>query len=114
MTTCKQLIDNEERLFNSLLHMSKPLPADQINVRLATLEGWCHEDERLKKAYTFATFRDAMVFLVSLSYEAEQRDHHPEIFNCYNRIEIALNTHDAGGKVTEKDFALATAIDSLG
>ena len=38
-------------------------------------------------------------------------DHHPEIFNCFNRVEISLNTHDAGGKVTEKDFSLANAIE---
>ena len=58
-------------------------------------------------------FREAMAFLVKLSYEAEQRDHHPEIFNCYNRIEIALNTHSVGGKVTMKDFELAAAIDAI-
>lgn len=93
--------------------MSEPISADQIAERLAELEGWRHEDERLKKAFSFSTFRDAMAFIVRLSYEAEQRDHHPEIFNCYNRVEIALNTHDAGGKVTEKDFALASAIDAV-
>ena len=93
--------------------MSEPISAGQIAERLAELEGWRHEDERLKKAFSFSTFRDAMAFIVRLSYEAEQRDHHPEIFNCYNRVEIALNTHAAGGKVTEKDFALASAIDAV-
>ena len=93
--------------------MSDPISLDQIAERLAELERWRYEDERLKKAFSFATFRDAMAFIVRLSYEAEQRDHHPEIFNCYNRVEIALNTHDAGGKVTEKDFALASAIDAV-
>ena len=93
--------------------MSESISAGQIAERLAELEGWRHEDERLKKAFPFTTFRDAMAFIVRLSYEAEQRDHHPEIFNCYNRVEIALNTHDAGGKVTEKDFDLASAIDAV-
>ena len=93
--------------------MSDPISLDQIAERLAELERWRYEDERLKKAFSFSNFRDAMAFIVRLSYEAEQRDHHPEIFNCYNRVEIALNTHDAGGKVTEKDFALASAIDSV-
>lgn len=93
--------------------MSDPISLDQIAERLAELERWRYEDERLKKAFSFSTFRDAMAFIVRLSYEAEQRDHHPEIFNCYNRVEIALNTHDAGGKVTEKDFALASAIDAV-
>ena len=93
--------------------MSEPISAGQIAERLAELEGWRHEDDHLKKSFSFSNFRDAMAFIVRLSYEAEQRDHHPEIFNCYNRVEIALNTHDAGGKVTEKDFALASAIDAV-
>jgi 4a-hydroxytetrahydrobiopterin dehydratase len=54
-----------------------------------------------------------MAFLVRLSYEAENRNHHPEIFNCYNRLEIGLNTHDAGGKVTDRDIELALAIEKL-
>ena len=54
-----------------------------------------------------------MSFLVRISFEADQRDHHPEIFNCYNRVSLSLNTHDAGGKVTEKDFSLASAIDNI-
>ena len=93
--------------------MSEPISAGQIAERLAELEGWRYEDERLKKAFFFTSFRDAMAFIVRLSYEAEQRDHHPEIFNCYNRVEIALNTHDVGGKGTEKDFDLASAIDAV-
>ena len=52
-----------------------------------------------------------MGFILRISYEAEQADHHPELFNCFNRVEISLNTHDAGGKVTEKDFSLAEAIE---
>ena len=54
-----------------------------------------------------------MSFMVRISYEAEERDHHPQIFNCYNRVSLSVNTHDVGGKVTEKDFALVSAIDSL-
>jgi 4a-hydroxytetrahydrobiopterin dehydratase len=54
-----------------------------------------------------------MSFLFRVSYEAEQRDHHPEIFNCYNKVRFFLNTHDAGGKVTAKDFDLAEAIEAV-
>ena len=93
--------------------MSEPLPADEVAARLAELPGWRHEDDRLKKTFSFPSFREAMSYLLRLSYEAEERDHHPEIFNCYNRVEIALNTHEAGGKVTEKDFSLAAAIEAL-
>ena len=66
-----------------------------------------------KKKLEFSNFRDAMTFLVRISYEAEGMDHHPEMSNCYNRVSLSLNTHDAGGKVTEKDFSLASVIDLL-
>ena len=54
-----------------------------------------------------------MAFFLRVSYEAEAMNHHPEIFNCYNRLEIGLNTHDAGGKVTDRDIELALAIEKL-
>ena len=54
-----------------------------------------------------------MSFLLRVSYEAEERNHHPEIFNCYNRVEIGLNTHDAGSKVTTKDTELARLIETI-
>ena len=93
--------------------MSEPLKESEIESRLVNLQDWHYQEDHLKKSFAFSNFRDAMAFIVRLSYEAEQQDHHPEIFNCYNRVEIALNTHDAGGKVTEKDFALASAIDAV-
>ena len=93
--------------------MSEPLTESEIESRLINLQDWRHEEDHLKKSFAFSNFRDAMTFIVRLSYEAEERDHHPEIFNCYNRVEIALSTHDAGGKVTAKDFYLATAIDAV-
>lgn len=84
----------------------------EINKRLSRLQDWVYEDGKITKKFKFKSFRAAMVFLIKLSYEAEQLNHHPEIYNCYNFVEISLNTHGAGGKVTEKDFLLAFAIDS--
>jgi len=101
------------KAFPKLFVMSEPLQESDIESGLVDLQGWRYEEDHLKKSFAFSNFRDAMAFIVRLSYEAEQQDHHPEIFNCYNRVEIALNTHDASGKVTEKDFSLATAIDAL-
>ncbi|MDG1355384.1 MAG: 4a-hydroxytetrahydrobiopterin dehydratase [Opitutales bacterium] len=85
----------------------------QITESLKGLPGWAFGDNKLHKTYKFNDFREAMAFLVRLSYEAENRNHHPEIFNCYNRVELALNTHDAGGKVTELDFDLARAAENI-
>jgi 4a-hydroxytetrahydrobiopterin dehydratase len=85
----------------------------QITESLKSLPGWTFEGNKLRKTYKFNDFPEAMAFLVRLSYEAENRNHHPEIFNCYNRLEIGLNTHDAGGKVTDRDIELALAIEKL-
>jgi len=93
--------------------MTNPLNESEIKEALEQLSGWKWQNDRLKKTFSFANFRDAMSFILRVSYEAEERNHHPEIFNCYNRVEIGLNTHDAGGKVTAKDTELAQAIEEI-
>jgi len=93
--------------------MINPMNEVQITESLKSLPGWTFEDNKLHKIYKFNDFPEAMAFLIRLSYEAENRNHHPEIFNCYNRLEIGLNTHDAGGKVTDRDIELALAIEKL-
>ena len=93
--------------------MNDPMSEDEISHRLEAMSGWILEDEKLSKTYVFKNFREAMSFLLRLSYEAEEQNHHPEIFNCYKQVKLSLNTHDAGGKVTEKDFRLARAIDLI-
>ena len=93
--------------------MNNPMNEDEIDQRLKALNGWSWEDDKLSKTYDFNNFREAISFVLRLSYEAEEQNHHPEIFNCYNHLKLSLNTHDAGGKVTEKDFQLAGAIDSI-
>jgi len=91
--------------------MSNALSIEEIDEKLKTLSGWSFENDRIRKEFRFDNFREAMSFILRISYEADQADHHPELFNCFNRVEISLNTHDAGGKVTEKDFSLAEAIE---
>jgi 4a-hydroxytetrahydrobiopterin dehydratase len=93
--------------------MTNPLNESEIKEALEQLSGWKWQNDRLKKTFYFTNFRDAMSFILRVSYEAEERNHHPEIFNCYSRVEIGLNTHDAGGKVTAKDTELARAIEKI-
>ncbi|MDZ7714608.1 MAG: 4a-hydroxytetrahydrobiopterin dehydratase [Balneolaceae bacterium] len=93
--------------------MATPLSEDKINEALSDLDGWKHEDDKLKKEFSFENFREAMAFITRIAFEAEEQVHHPELFNVYNTVNIALSTHDAGGKVTEKDIRLATSIESL-
>ncbi|MEO0588487.1 MAG: 4a-hydroxytetrahydrobiopterin dehydratase [Planctomycetota bacterium] len=93
--------------------MPEPMPADQINTALQDLPGWSFADDKLHKAYSFGSFKEAMSFMVRVGFEAEALGHHPELFNVYSTVKIALNTHDAGGKVTELDVKLAGAIESF-
>lgn len=93
--------------------MQKELNINEIKEKLSSMKGWSFIEDKLRKCFLFDNYRDAMSFIVRLSYEADGQNHHPEVFNCYNRVEILLNTHDSGGKVTKKDFDLALAIDAI-
>jgi len=90
-----------------------PLSDAQITTALSSLPGWAHQDRALAKAFRFRNHREAMSFLVRLSYEAEQRDHHAEIKNVYATVELVLRTHDAGNAVTDKDVEMARAIEAF-
>ncbi|MCP5363619.1 MAG: 4a-hydroxytetrahydrobiopterin dehydratase [Hyphomicrobiales bacterium] len=79
---------------------------------LASLSGWSDVNGRdaIQKSFQFKDFNGAFGFMARIALMAEKMDHHPEWFNVYNRVDITLSTHDAGG-VTERDIALATFID---
>jgi 4a-hydroxytetrahydrobiopterin dehydratase len=89
------------------------LSTEELRQALLSLHGWRHEDESLVRVFTHRSFRDAIAFIVRLSYEAEALAHHPELSNVYDRVEIRLRTHDAGNRVTSLDVALAKAIDAI-
>ncbi|MBS1490048.1 MAG: 4a-hydroxytetrahydrobiopterin dehydratase [Bacteroidetes bacterium] len=74
---------------------------------------WLKENNRLVKVFTFKDFSEAFAFMTRVALLAEQTNHHPTWTNSYNRVTIELFTHDAGDQVTEKDEALAQAIDKL-
>lgn len=74
---------------------------------------WTEKDHKLVREFRFRDFSEAFAFLTRVAIEAEKQNHHPEIFNVYNKVVISLQTHDAGNIVTEKDHALAAAIDAL-
>lgn len=76
------------------------------------LDGWAAADgrEAIVKTYRFADFIQAFGFMTRVALKAETMDHHPEWFNVYNRVEVALTTHDAHG-VTERDITLARFMD---
>ncbi len=87
------------------------LTDEEITTALASLPGWSRNGETLTKIYTFATFPQGIGFVDRVALVAEELGHHPDITINYNRITMALSTHDAGG-VTEKDVALAHRIET--
>jgi 4a-hydroxytetrahydrobiopterin dehydratase len=88
-----------------------PLTEPEINAALAKLPGWGSTGHKLVKIFQFKNFRDALAFIVRIGLEAEGIDHHPEIKNVYNKVELGLNTHDAGGRITAMDVELAARIE---
>ena len=74
---------------------------------------WQEKENKLVRSFKFKDFSEAFGFMVRVAIEAEKMNHHPEWSNVYNRVEIRLSTHDAGGVVTEKDRQLARVIDNL-
>ncbi len=91
-----------------------PLNEADIGIALASLDGWALDEDgkALRRQFTFETFVQAFGFMARVALLAEKADHHPEWSNVYNKVDIRLTTHDAGG-LTEKDVQLAQAIDAL-
>lgn len=67
--------------------------------------------DAIQRRFTFKDFNEAFAFMARVALMAEKMDHHPEWFNVYNRVDITLSTHDAGG-LTERDIKLAEFIDA--
>jgi 4a-hydroxytetrahydrobiopterin dehydratase len=74
--------------------------------------GWARAGAAISKLFTFKDFNQAWGFMCRVALLAEKRDHHPEWRNVWNKVEITLTTHDAGG-LSGRDFELATAIEQL-
>jgi len=94
--------------------MIAQLDEDERAAALDTLGDWDYDDARdaLTRRFVFADFVEAFGFMARVAILAEKADHHPEWSNIYNRVDILLTTHDAGG-LSARDVALAEAIDGL-
>lgn len=80
--------------------------------KLLNLIDWSFNQNAIEKHFVFKNFNQALGFIVQLGILAEKANHHPELYNVYNKVTIRLSTHDSGG-VTDKDFDLACAIDKI-
>jgi 4a-hydroxytetrahydrobiopterin dehydratase len=81
-------------------------------MRLSEIPGWDVGDKSLVRKLSLPSFPDAIAFVVKVAFVAEAADHHPDLAINYRRVTLTLWTHTEGG-ITEKDFALAKAIDKL-
>jgi len=88
------------------------LSAAQVTQGLSTIQGWQVQENTLTKTFTFKDFLAAMRFVNSVAELAERAGHHPDIDIRYNKVKLALSSHDAGG-ITEMDFSLAKEIAKL-
>jgi 4a-hydroxytetrahydrobiopterin dehydratase len=90
------------------------LTQTERDAALTSLPDWTLADDGLaiNRKIKFTDFAEAFGFMTRVAILAEKADHHPEWFNVYNRVEIRLTTHDAGG-LSKRDVALATAIDGF-
>lgn len=94
--------------------MTERLSGERRRQALAALPGWQDVAGRdaIAKTFTFADFNAAFGFMARVALVAEKLDHHPEWSNVYKTVAVTLATHDAGG-VTERDVALATAMERI-
>jgi 4a-hydroxytetrahydrobiopterin dehydratase len=88
------------------------LPDDLIAERLATLPDWDRAGGEIVKRFEFRTFLEAIAFVDRVALEAEAANHHPDLDIRYDRVRVALTTHDEGG-ISDRDFALAEAIERV-
>ena len=92
--------------------MANRLERQQVAEALQKLSNWTLQGDQIERLLTFENFVDAMIFVNKVAEIAEEEGHHPEIRIVYNRVMLALTTHDAGG-LTLKDFQMARRINEL-
>lgn len=77
------------------------------------LAGWSEHNNILTKTFEFKTYLKTISFVNAIAWEANRANHHPELVVGFNKCEVRLCTHDAGNKITDKDYSLAKIIDGL-
>ena len=92
--------------------MTTKLSESEIREALAATPEWSEVSGAIQRTYDFTDFVQAMRFVNRVAEYAEKVQHHPDILVRYNKVTISVSTHDAGG-ITEKDFALARAVDGM-
>jgi 4a-hydroxytetrahydrobiopterin dehydratase len=92
--------------------MAEKLDRTRVAEAMQSLPQWTLQGDQIERQLTFANFVDAMAFVNRVAEIAEAEGHHPDIRIVYNRVTLALSTHDAGG-LTDADFRVARRIDAV-
>ncbi|MEZ4372345.1 MAG: 4a-hydroxytetrahydrobiopterin dehydratase [Polyangiaceae bacterium] len=87
------------------------MSSSDLEAELATLTGWERRPDRLVKRFKFTDFVEAFGWMSQVALCAERMNHHPEWSNVYNRVDVELTTHDAGG-ISQRDVELARLMDA--
>jgi 4a-hydroxytetrahydrobiopterin dehydratase len=90
----------------------RPLSPDEISSLVAALDSWELDGSSLRRQLVFDSFVQAFGFMAQVALIAERLDHHPNWSNVYNRVDIAVSTHDAGG-LTALDFEFVRRVDAI-
>lgn len=90
----------------------EPLPADDVDRRLRSLDGWEVREGRLHREFEFESFAEAFGFMAGAAIHAQEMDHHPDWSNSYTKVVVDLISHDVRG-LSERDFRLAATMDRL-
>ena len=94
--------------------MAGALNEAEIKQELAKLDGWQRDGDVLVKTFQFDAYLAGVAFAAAVGVLAEGLNHHPELQIGWRRVQVSLTTHDAGNRLSDKDFAAAAAIDALG
>lgn len=97
--------------------MVEKFSVDIVNISLKSLnqesaQAWQIKDEKLHRRFEFADFVTAFGFMTRVAMLAERANHHPELFNVYNKVDISLTTHEVGG-ISIRDFELAQEVSAI-
>ena len=92
---------------------SKKLTHDEIQQALEELSGWSIVEGKLHKAFKFDSFGEAIGWMVSVAIYADKIEHHPEWLNVYNRVQVALVTHDLDDAISNLDVEMARKMNTI-
>lgn len=88
------------------------LNSETVQENLKHLSGWKLDGKEIVREFSFADFVQALRFVNAVGEKAEAAGHHPDIDIRYNKVKLALTSHDAGG-LTERDFHMAEAVNAI-